>query len=93
MGALRGSTAVTILATMKNTRAAAVRRALEIHPGTLRALAREAGVSHTLLARIRDGDRAATEETVEALAEAMERFAAAHADAAARLRNSLKAGD
>ncbi len=69
----------------------AVRRALELHPGSLRALAREAGLSHRLLVLIRGGERRATPATVEALAGALERMAGAQAEAARVLRDSLRA--
>jgi transcriptional regulator with XRE-family HTH domain len=67
----------------------AVRRALDEIPGSLRALAREAGVSHSLLVRIRIGDRAATREVAEALANALGRWAGRCSSAEGLLRDSL----
>ena len=67
----------------------AVRRALELFSGSLRALGREAGVSYRLLGMIRDGQRTATRATVEALAEAFERLRDRHDEAARVLRESL----
>ena len=67
----------------------AVRRALELFPGSLRALGREAGVSYRLLGMIRDGQRTATTETVEALADAFERLRDRHDEGARILRESL----
>ena len=67
----------------------AVRRALADAPGSLRALAREAGVPHSTLVRIRQGDRAPTRDVAEALAGALERWSGSCADAADTLRQSL----
>lgn len=71
----------------------AVRHTLKAYPGSIRTLAREAGVSDTLLRLIRDGKRTATQETVEALAGAMERLADRHAEAARILRDALRSGE
>ena len=68
-----------------------VRRALELAPASLMALAREAGVSEVLLRHIRSGKRSATPETVEALAAAMDALSGKHTDAAQILRESLSA--
>jgi len=67
----------------------AVRRALGELPGSLRAIAREAGISHSLLIRIRNGDRAATREVAEALADALGRWADRCSSAEGLLRHSL----
>ena len=73
-------------------------RALEIAPGSLRALAKEAGVSEGLLRHIRDRNQTATPETVEAVAAALERLSHRHRDDADReneaaliLRDALSA--
>lgn len=66
-----------------------MKRALRLGSGTVRALAREAGVSEGLIRHIRDGRQAATARTVEALAEALERIADRNAQAARVLRESL----
>lgn len=68
----------------------AVRAALELAPGSLRALAREAGLSEALLRRIRDGTRTATPETVGKVAGALERLRDRHDEAARVLRDSLQ---
>lgn len=51
-----------------------IRRVLEEAPGSIRELAREAGVSHSLLVAIRDGQRRLTPATREALATALRRW-------------------
>lgn len=83
----------THIGNMSNEREDAVRRALELFPGSLRALGREAGVSYRLLGMIRDGDRSATPQTVEVLAGALEQLRDRHDEAARVLRNSLQKGD
>ncbi len=67
----------------------AVRRALRLAPGSLRAVAQKAGVSEGLLRHIRDGRRNATPAVVEALAEALEQLSGRYADAASALRDVL----
>jgi hypothetical protein len=67
----------------------AVRRALELAPGSIRALAQEAGISPRLLRMIRDGERTATPRVVAALASACDRMADHSAAAARVLRESL----
>lgn len=47
------------------------RRVLDEAPGSIRALADAAGVSHALLIRIRQGDRSLTPETVHAVVRAL----------------------
>ena len=59
---------------MEETRAV-LRRILEDAPGSIRAIAREADVSHALLVAIRDGDRRLTPRTREALTAALRRWA------------------
>jgi hypothetical protein len=56
------------------TLARAFRKALEESPCSLRALAREAGVDHSLLVRVRDGDRPLTPATVQAVVTALRRW-------------------
>ena len=72
------------------TREDAVRRALELFPDSTLALGREAGVSGRLLRMIRDGERSATPRVTEAVAEAMERLAGRHSEAARILRDALE---
>ena len=68
-----------------------MRRAMELFPGSVLLLAREAGVSGRLLRMIRDGERSATAATTEAVATALERLGARHEKAAHILRDALKA--
>jgi hypothetical protein len=76
-------------ADMPTAREEAVRRALELIPGSIRALAEEAGLSEGLLRKIRDGERRATQTTVEALADALSRWASRNSEAARILRETL----
>jgi len=70
-------------------RVGAIRTALELHTGSLRALAREAGLSHRYLMMLRDGDRRPTETALEAIADALDRITARNAEAARTLRDVL----
>ena len=67
----------------------AIRRALAEVPGSLRAVARETGVAHSTLVRILNGERNATPEVVEALADALGRWADRCSSAESLLRTSL----
>lgn len=64
-----------------------VAQALKAWPGSLRALAREAGVSHVTLLRLRDGDRPSAETTTR-LARALEQAGQRCQQAAKRLRGT-----
>lgn len=75
--------------TMTPEREDAVRQALDMAPGSLRAIAQEAGVSEGMLRHIREGRRRATPTVMEAVAEALEQLAREHAAAAALLRDAL----
>ena len=66
-----------------------VRRALTDAPGSLRALSREAGVPHSTLVRIRQGDRGVTPEVAKALADALERWSDSCAAGASLVRSTL----
>ena len=68
----------------------AIRRALELFPYSILALAREAGVSGRLLGMIRDGERSATVAVTEAVATAIERLGARHDEASRILRDALE---
>lgn len=70
-----------------------MRRILEETPGSIRALAREAGVSHVLLTKIRDGERRLTPGTREALAAALERWSERLDSFATELREGKPNGD
>jgi transcriptional regulator with XRE-family HTH domain len=67
----------------------AVRRALAEAPGSVREIAREAGVDHSTLVRIRRGDRGATRDVARALADALGRWAGRCSSAEGILRQSL----
>ena len=67
-----------------------MRRAMELFPGSVLALAREAGVSGRLLRMIRAGERSATTSTTRAVADALERLGDRHEKAACILRDALK---
>lgn len=53
---------------------AALRKVLDLNPASLRALAREAGVSPKLIRMLRDGERRLTPEVRGALADALRRW-------------------
>jgi hypothetical protein len=63
----------------------AVTHAVRESPGTLRALAREAGVPPSTLARIGIGEREATPAVAEAVAKALRRWSRQCAALAARI--------
>lgn len=56
-----------------NDEVTAVRTAVDLAPGSIRALARDAGISPRLVTLIRDGKRRLTAETKRALVEALRR--------------------
>ena len=68
----------------------AISAALASYPGTLRALAREAELDHSLLVRIRSGERTATAETVQGLLKAFAKCRARCEEAEEALRATLK---
>lgn len=59
----------------------ALRRALDAAPASIRALARDAGVSPRLVTMIRDGERRMTRETRDALLRAVSDRADRYGDA------------
>lgn len=61
------------------------RRALDRNPASLRALARESGVSHVTLIRIRDGDFGLTPDIRQKLVKAFRSWSRLCADLADRL--------
>jgi uncharacterized protein HemY len=75
------------------TREDAIRRAMDLFPGSILALGREAGVSSRLLRMIRDGERPATPRVTAYVAAALERLGERHDEAARILRDALKAGE
>ena len=74
---------------MNTSREDAIRKALELNPGSLRHLAIEAGVSPALLRFIQAGERTATAPTVEKVADALERWTERTSEAARILREAL----
>ena len=70
----------------------AVREALKAFPGSIRALARESGVSEVLLRQIRDGERRATTRTLGFIAYAMEHMGMRQIEAARILKDAMKGG-
>lgn len=71
----------------------AVRAVLEQLPVSIRALAREAGVSESLLRAIRDGNRRLTDETREAVVSALRHLGDRHHQLADRLDQPEPGGD
>ena len=67
----------------------AVRTAITDAPCSLRALAREAGVPHSTLSHLLQGEREATPEVAKKVAAALERWARSCARAARRIRRIL----
>jgi transcriptional regulator with XRE-family HTH domain len=68
----------------------AVAKALERSPGSLRALAQEAGLSRSTLSRIQSGERVPNLAEVRALAEALARWEARCWEAERLLRKALQ---
>lgn len=62
-----------------------IREVLEQSPASIRALAREAGLSHVHLLEVRDGERRLTPDVARRLSEALQRWATTCEDLAARL--------
>lgn len=69
----------------------AMRKALDVVPN-VSALAKAAGVSQSLLARIQMGERQATPEVAAKVAAVLERWSAQYARAAARVRQAQPRG-
>lgn len=83
---------MNIMFTMANSRDV-LRRALAQAPCSVRALAREAGLSPALLAMIASGERRLTPEAAEGLAAALDAWGERCVEAAALLRKySAEAG-
>jgi DNA-binding LacI/PurR family transcriptional regulator len=68
----------------------ALRRALDAWPGSLRSLARAAGVAHSTLIRIRDKKFEGSKEMTEQVAKALEQAGSKCKRAAGELRRSLR---
>lgn len=68
---------------------AVLRRVLESAPGSIRALAREAGLAHVTLLKVRDGDRNLTPERWADVVAALRRWEATCGD----LADALEAAD
>lgn len=78
---------------MTKEQAKAVRRALDRKPASDRALAQAAGVPQSTISRIRNGKRDPTPEVVEALADALGRWADSCRAAESDLRRTLEEGE
>jgi transcriptional regulator with XRE-family HTH domain len=76
---------------MSDQLAEAVRKALTGLPGSDRALAIEAGVSQATIWRIRHGERGVSDDVVEAIADALERWGDRCGVAEQLLREALEA--
>jgi predicted transcriptional regulator len=68
----------------------AVRKALELYPGSIRSLAAASGVSEALIRAIRDGERSATTRTMGLIAYAMEVMGKNQIEASRILKEALK---
>ena len=53
------------------SRRQAIKRALDLYPGSLRKLARESGYSHGYLVRVRAGDKPASDALMRAILNAL----------------------
>lgn len=71
------------------TRSDDVREVIEIWPGSVRSLAKEAGVPHSTLVRIQQGVIGASPDVAERVRGVCERYSVALAEAA----RNLKGGD
>jgi DNA-binding LacI/PurR family transcriptional regulator len=68
----------------------AICRAVDVWPGSLRSLARAAGVAHSTLVRVRKGKFEGSDEVGVKVAVALEQAGAKCRHAAGQLRRSLK---
>ena len=64
-------------------------RAIDRSPASLRALAREAGISHVTLVRVRAGDFNLTPDVRERLVKVFRKWSALYADLADRLEKEV----
>ena len=78
---------------MHSMLSAAMKDAIDAAPCTLRALARQAGVSHSLLLMIRDGDRRCTRDAARKVVAALESWSRDCSAAADGLRQALETSD
>jgi len=72
---------------------AVIREVLERAPGSIRELAREAGISPTALQRVRDGDFRLSPKLLNRLADALERWGGTCRDLAAEVREVARSGE
>ena len=68
----------------------ALRQALEQTPGSIRELAREVGVEHSTLIRLREGDWSVTPEMAARLVAALRRYAARCEASADKLESAAR---
>jgi transcriptional regulator with XRE-family HTH domain len=69
-----------------------VARAIEQAPCSIRELAREAGVSHVTLLRIKNGTHPASPQVARAVADALDRWGQRCSQQADRINRKLKGG-
>ena len=80
--------AITMLVTMENVRAA-LSRAMTEAPGSVRELARAAGLDHAALVRVRDGEYNLTPARVRSVIAALRAWSSRCADLADELEAAL----
>ena len=80
---------VTKMVTMKNTLAAAVRRAVKAAPASTRQLALEAGIDPSLLTRILTGEKQVSIDTAAKLEAALTAWRDRCADGAKMIRGAI----
>ncbi len=85
---MRPTPVITKLVTMENVRVA-LGRAMEEAPGSVRELARAAGLDHAALVRVRDGEYNLTPGRVRSVIAALRAWSAGCADLADELEAAL----
>ncbi len=85
---MRSTPVITNLVTMENVRVA-LGRAMEEAPGSVRELARAAGLDHAALVRVRDGEYNLTPARVRSVIAALRAWSSRCADLADELEAAL----
>jgi predicted transcriptional regulator len=75
---------------MRSTVRAVIRAAVQQAPGSIRELAREAGLSESALRQVRDGEIDLTADSVRRIIRALRRWSRTTADLADRLEAALE---
>lgn len=78
---------------MNNARTRAVRRAIMMAPVSLREIAREAGVPHTTLVRIKGNKLGASKDVADSVATALEQWSGELSDVAGEIRRAMRGGE